>query len=731
MSKVLSIENLHVAIDGKEILKGVDLTIRQGEIHALMGPNGSGKSTLSYALMGHPNYEVTEGSVTLDGVDLLDLEADERAKAGLFLAFQYPTSIPGVTVANFLRHAVTNVRNPERKEGEDLIPMREFRKELRATMDELGMDPEFARRYLNEGFSGGEKKRAEILQLAMLRPTFAILDETDSGLDIDAVRLVSEGVNQVAARTGTGVLVITHYQRILNYIKPQFVHILFGGRIVESGGPELVDVLEREGYDWIRAKYPDAASDEDELEADRSAIRPDDLLSPTTRREAKRGPPPMATDLNLQVEGIKDEYKYGFHDSDRQLLVQERQGPDPRDRRADLGDEGRARSGCATSASRRSTSSGQKPTPTWGGDLSELNFDDIHYYMKAADRQGKTWDDVPAEIKNTFDKLGIPEAERKFLAGVGAQYESEVVYHSLREDLQKKGVIFCDTDTAVREHPRPGPRVLRHDHPDPRQQVRRAELGGLVRAGRSSTSRPGVKVDIPLQAYFRINAENMGQFERTLIIVEEGAQVHYVEGCTAPIYTTREPALGGRRDHRQEGRAVPLHDDPELGQQHLQPRDQAGRRLRGRRDGVGRRQPRQPADDEVPGRPHDGQGGPRRDPLDRLRRQGPAPGRRRQGRPRGPLHQLADHLQEHQQERRPGQLPRPAQGRRRRQGLEVERRLRRPDPRRPEPLGHLSVHRDRRGRRQDRPRGERLEDRRGAALLPDEPRPLRGRGLAP
>lgn len=266
MSKVLQITDLHVAIDGKEILKGVNLTIRQGEVHALMGPNGSGKSTLSYALMGHPNYEVTQGSVTLDGTDLLELEADERAKAGLFLAFQYPTSIPGVTVANFIRHAVTNVRRPDRKEGEDLIPMREFRKELREQMDELGMDAEFARRYLNEGFSGGEKKRAEVLQLAMLRPAFAILDETDSGLDIDAVRVVSEGVNRVAAKNGTGVMVITHYQRILNYIKPGFVHIFYGGRIVESGGPELVTLLEEQGYDWVRSKYPEAAKDEEELE---------------------------------------------------------------------------------------------------------------------------------------------------------------------------------------------------------------------------------------------------------------------------------------------------------------------------------------------------------------------------------------------------------------------------------------------------------------------------------
>ncbi len=270
-SKVLQIENLHVAIEGKEILKGVDLTVKQGEVHALMGPNGSGKSTLSYALMGHPNYEVTEGTVTIDGENIVGLEADERAKKGLFLAFQYPTSIPGVTVANFLRHAVTNIRYPERKEGEDLMPMREFRKELKQQMDELGMDPEFAHRYLNEGFSGGEKKRAEVLQLAMLKPAFAILDETDSGLDIDAVRVVSEGVNRVAAKEGTGVLVITHYQRILNYIKPQFVHILLGGRIVENGGPELVEKLENEGYDWLREKYPEAARDEDEIEAGAAA----------------------------------------------------------------------------------------------------------------------------------------------------------------------------------------------------------------------------------------------------------------------------------------------------------------------------------------------------------------------------------------------------------------------------------------------------------------------------
>ncbi len=224
--------------------------------------------------MGHPSYEVTEGSATIDGQDILAMEADDRAKAGLFLAFQYPTSIPGVTVANFLRHAVTNVRNPERKEGQDLMPMRDFRKEMREQMDDLDMDTEFARRYLNEGFSGGEKKRAEILQMAMLKPAFAILDETDSGLDIDAVRIVSEGILKVAEKSRSGLLVITHTQRFLKLIPPQFVHIILGGKIVESGGPELVDKLEAEGYDWIREKYPEAAKEEDALEAKDAVEQP-------------------------------------------------------------------------------------------------------------------------------------------------------------------------------------------------------------------------------------------------------------------------------------------------------------------------------------------------------------------------------------------------------------------------------------------------------------------------
>ena len=248
----LVIRNLHASINGKEILKGVDLTVKKGEVHALMGPNGTGKSTLAYVLMGHPGYEVTEGEVIFKGMNILELKADERSRLGIFLAFQYPVAIPGVTVANFLRTALNSRRkivNPEDKG----IPIPEFRRLLKEKMDLLKMDHAFAGRYLNEGFSGGEKKRAEILQMAALEPEIGILDETDSGLDIDALRIVSDGVNTLRG-DNLGVLVITHYQRILNYIKPDFVHIMLSGRIVESGGAELALHLEEHGYDWLREK---------------------------------------------------------------------------------------------------------------------------------------------------------------------------------------------------------------------------------------------------------------------------------------------------------------------------------------------------------------------------------------------------------------------------------------------------------------------------------------------
>ncbi len=253
----LEIKNLHVGIDGKEIVKGLNLTINPGEIHAIMGPNGTGKSTLSYALMGHPLYEVTEGEVWFKGQNILELEPDERSRLGLFLAFQYPVAIPGVTVANFLRSAINARRRAENPEDKG-IPIPEFRKMLKSKMEMLKMDQAFAGRYLNDGFSGGEKKRAEILQMAALQPSIAILDETDSGLDIDALRIVSDGVNALMSND-MGVLVITHYQRLLNYIKPHFVHVMMNGRIVESGGPDLALHLEEHGYDWIREKAEETA----------------------------------------------------------------------------------------------------------------------------------------------------------------------------------------------------------------------------------------------------------------------------------------------------------------------------------------------------------------------------------------------------------------------------------------------------------------------------------------
>jgi Fe-S cluster assembly ATP-binding protein len=246
---LLELKNLHVALeDGTEIVKGVDLAVNTNEVHAVMGPNGSGKSTLAYALMGHPAYEITEGEIFFDGESVLEMGADERAQRGLFLAFQYPHAVPGVTVTSFLRSAINAIRKARAGGEDDPVPVPEFRKELLAQMDRLKVSRELASRYLNEGFSGGEKKRVEILQLAMLKPRIAVLDETDSGLDIDAVRIVAGGVKELVGPE-MGAVVITHYQRILNFIEPDFVHVMVGGRIVEEGGPELAQKLEAEGYE--------------------------------------------------------------------------------------------------------------------------------------------------------------------------------------------------------------------------------------------------------------------------------------------------------------------------------------------------------------------------------------------------------------------------------------------------------------------------------------------------
>ncbi|HDG5458161.1 TPA: Fe-S cluster assembly ATPase SufC [Staphylococcus aureus] len=252
MASTLEIKDLHVSIEDKEILKGVNLTINTDEIHAIMGPNGTGKSTLSSAIMGHPSYEVTKGEVLLEGVNILELEVDERAKAGLFLAMQYPSEITGVTNADFMRSAI----NAKREEGQE-INLMQFIKKLDKNMDFLDIDKDMAQRYLNEGFSGGEKKRNEILQLMMLEPKFAILDEIDSGLDIDALKVVSKGINQMRGED-FGALMITHYQRLLNYITPDKVHVMYAGKVVKSGGPELAKRLEEEGYEWVKEEFGSA-----------------------------------------------------------------------------------------------------------------------------------------------------------------------------------------------------------------------------------------------------------------------------------------------------------------------------------------------------------------------------------------------------------------------------------------------------------------------------------------
>jgi Fe-S cluster assembly ATP-binding protein len=247
----LEIRNLHVDVEGREILKGVDLAVSQGEIHALMGPNGSGKSTLANTIMGHPGFEITEGEILFRGQNVTEIEPDERARLGLFMAFQYPSAIPGVSVVNFLRTAI----NAHRKaRGEDPINLKDFRKQLEGEMETLKVDREFTRRYLNEGFSGGEKKRCEILQMAILKPVVAVMDETDSGLDIDALRTVAEAVNKMRG-PDLGILIITHYQRILGFITPDFVHVLLDGRVVEEGGPELATQLEQKGYEWVRERH--------------------------------------------------------------------------------------------------------------------------------------------------------------------------------------------------------------------------------------------------------------------------------------------------------------------------------------------------------------------------------------------------------------------------------------------------------------------------------------------
>src|SRR2546426_1051366 len=382
-----------------------------------MGPNGSGKSTLSHTLMGHPGYTVDGGEVLFKGQNVLALEPDARARLGMFLAFQYPVVVPGISMANFLRTALNSKRGYDGKDKSKQVTPKEFRSMFKGELEVLHMDDSFLPRYINDGFSGGEKKRAEILQMAMLKPEIASLDETDSGDDV--------------------------------------------------------------GSDY-KEKYV--------------FFVPEDYIF-----KAKRG---LNPEIVKEISWMKKEPEWMLNMRLRSLEIFRK-----------------------------------KPMPKWGADLSVIDFENIFYYLKASDRQSKTWEDLPPDIKATYDRLGVPEAERKFLAGVSAQYESEVVYHSLQEELTKKGVIFTDTDSALRDYPELFKEYFGTVIPPADNKF--SALNTAVWSGGSFIYVPkGVRVEVPLQAYFRINAENMGQFERTLIICDEGSFVHYIEGCTAPIYTT-------------------------------------------------------------------------------------------------------------------------------------------------------------------------------------------------
>ena len=369
-------------------------------------------------------------------------------------------------------------------------------------MERLKVPRELASRYLNDGFSGGEKKRVEILQMALLQPKIAILDETDSGLDIDALKIVANGVNDLVGPQ-MGALVITHYQRILNYVTPDHVHVFVDGRIVESGGAELAQRLEAEGYEAFIPRGGRMSARDRDRQGDPGRVRHTASPTPTKPRTTSSSPAAACRTRSS------------------------RRSPSTR----------RSRTGCGSSGTSRSTTSIARPLPTWGGNVAEIDFENIYYYIKPTEKQAKNWEDLPADILDTWDKLGIPEAEKKYLAGVGAQYESEVVYHKLQADLEAKGVIFLDMDSALREHEDLVKQYM--GTIIPQNDNKFAALNSAVWSGGSFIYvPPGVSIEMPLQAYFRINAENMGQFERTLILVDEGAYVHYVEGCTAPIYSS-------------------------------------------------------------------------------------------------------------------------------------------------------------------------------------------------
>ena len=694
---LLEIKNLHVALeDGTEIVKGVDLAVDPSEVHAIMGPNGSGKSTLAYALMGHPAYEITEGEILFDGENVVELGADERAQRGLFLAFQYPHAIPGVTVTSFLRSAINAVRKARAGGEDDPVPIPEFRKDA-ARRDGAAEGPARARAALPERRLLGRREEAG------RDPADGDAEAADGrarrdrlGLDIDALKIVADGVNELVGPE-MGALVITHYQRILNYIKPDFVHVFVDGRIVEEGGPELAHKLEAEGLRGVHAGNRGRRAN---------------------GRNRDRGRRGIGSDYEVQVRLPRD----------RGLLLQVGPRALARARRRDLRAQERAGVDAQVPAQVARVLHGAPDARRGAATSREIDFDNIFYYISPTEKQANSWEDLPPEIKDTWDKLGIPEAEKKYLAGVGAQYESEVVYHKLQEDLEKQGVIFLDMDSGLREHEE----LVKEYFGTiiPQNDNKFAALNSAVWSGGSFIYvPPGVKIEMPLQAYFRINAENMGQFERTLIIVDEGAYVHYVEGCTAPIYSSDslhsavveiivKPRGRCRYTTIQNWsnnvynlvtkRAVAYENatmewvDGNLGSKLTMKYPAIWLMGEG-------------AHGEVLSIAFAGKG-----------QHQDAGGKAVHVAPNTTSVITSKSISKDGGRAGYRGLLEVAQGRDRR---EVEGRLRRADPRRGLALRHLPVHQDRRGQRRHRPRGDGLEDRRGAALLPDVPRALRGRGL--
>ena len=505
MSELLRVEGLHIAVEGKEILKGLDLTINTGETHVIMGSNGAGKSTLFNAIMGNPKYVVTAGKIFFEGKDITDAPVNERAKAGIFMAFQQPIAVQGISVENFIRNAKSTVSGQQQR----IMP---FRKKLHAQMEQLKMDKSYAERYVNDGFSGGERKKTEILQMCMLEPKLTMLDEIDSGLDVDAVRIVSETVSKYHNENNS-ILVITHHSEILQHLKPDFVHILIDGKIVKD--------------------FPNTH-----------------MLKKARLRRIQRivGGTAMADNKEKLVEQEKEK------------LAEERQKIDTF---ADFGNmynfkkdftySYKTDAGLTEDIVREISEKKHEPEwmlnfrlksldifnhmdyPDWGPDISELDMDNIVTYVRPNAQMKADWNDVPDDIKDTFDRLGIPEAEKTSLAGVGAQYDSEVVYHSIQDELVQQGVVYTDFDTALEKYED----IVKAHFMKlvPPTDHKFAALHGAVWSGGSFVYVPaGVDVSIPLQSYFRLNAPGAGQFEHTMIIVEKGAKVHFIEGCSAPKY---------------------------------------------------------------------------------------------------------------------------------------------------------------------------------------------------